>query len=196
MVIADHDGYPTIPEFGGDYTTGLSYYENSANVTVTGSGPYTSNYNAVKANADPAQESVVSNTDPTQGSIVSNTDPTQDNIFNIVNIVTTTAMPAELEVDDPVEATDADLGSTDSDIDDEDNAGASDVESNIDSDVESSVDSEIESDGGNGCTNGAMSCASDSSGYEICVLGNIVSIPCGTGTVCKGTYGAIYCGWP
>ncbi|KAJ2786695.1 hypothetical protein GGI15_001323 [Coemansia interrupta] len=38
MTIANHNGYPTIPEFSGDYTTGLSYYTNAPKITVTGSG--------------------------------------------------------------------------------------------------------------------------------------------------------------
>ncbi|KAJ2891903.1 hypothetical protein IWW38_003428 [Coemansia aciculifera] len=38
MTIANHNGYPTIPEFNGDYTTGLQYYSNSTTITVTGSG--------------------------------------------------------------------------------------------------------------------------------------------------------------
>ncbi|KAJ2609979.1 hypothetical protein H4S08_003820 [Coemansia sp. RSA 1365] len=38
MVIANHNGYETIPEFNGDYTTGLSLYHNSPNITVGGGG--------------------------------------------------------------------------------------------------------------------------------------------------------------
>ncbi|KAJ2876588.1 hypothetical protein FB639_003889, partial [Coemansia asiatica] len=38
MTIANHDGYPTIPEFNGNYDTGLEYYNNVAQITVTGSG--------------------------------------------------------------------------------------------------------------------------------------------------------------
>ncbi|KAJ1883967.1 hypothetical protein LPJ81_007173, partial [Coemansia sp. IMI 209127] len=40
---------------------------------------------------------------------------------------------------------------------------------------------------GSGCTHGSMNCASGSSGYEVCVWGKIVSMPCGPGTTCKGT---------
>ncbi|KAJ2804200.1 hypothetical protein H4R20_002600 [Coemansia guatemalensis] len=38
MLIANHNGYETIPEFNGDYTTGLSLYQNSPNITVSGGG--------------------------------------------------------------------------------------------------------------------------------------------------------------
>ncbi|KAJ2862314.1 hypothetical protein GGI22_002230 [Coemansia erecta] len=154
MVIANHNGYPTIPEFGGDYTTGLSYYENSANVTVTGSSAYTSDYNAPKVNTDPT----------------------------LINVVTTTALPiAMLNI--------VQTGDTDSDYD-------SGSESYLEVDPDSESDSgNSNNDVGVGCTHGAMNCASDSPGYEVCVWGTKVSIACGSGTVCKGTNGAIYCGW-
>ncbi|KAJ2811411.1 hypothetical protein H4S07_002083, partial [Coemansia furcata] len=38
MTIANHQGYPTIPEFNGNYDTGLEYYTNAPLITVTGSG--------------------------------------------------------------------------------------------------------------------------------------------------------------
>ncbi|KAJ2467102.1 hypothetical protein GGI02_004149, partial [Coemansia sp. RSA 2322] len=33
MVIANHNGYPTIPEFAGNYDTGLDLYRNAKNIT-------------------------------------------------------------------------------------------------------------------------------------------------------------------
>ncbi|KAJ2746912.1 hypothetical protein GGI20_000991 [Coemansia sp. BCRC 34301] len=38
MTIANHDGYPTIPEFNGNYDTGLQYYSGAPQITVTGYG--------------------------------------------------------------------------------------------------------------------------------------------------------------
>ncbi|KAJ1950730.1 hypothetical protein EC988_004280 [Linderina pennispora] len=38
MTIANHDGYPTIPEFGSNYDTGLEHYKNAKQITVNGSG--------------------------------------------------------------------------------------------------------------------------------------------------------------
>ncbi|KAJ2846757.1 hypothetical protein IWW36_004194 [Coemansia brasiliensis] len=38
MVIANHQGYPTIPEFNGNYETGVDLYKNAKDITVTGSG--------------------------------------------------------------------------------------------------------------------------------------------------------------
>ncbi|KAJ2502846.1 hypothetical protein GGH96_000716 [Coemansia sp. RSA 1972] len=39
-IYPNHAGYPTIPEFNGDYTTGASLYDNAASVTVTSGGSY------------------------------------------------------------------------------------------------------------------------------------------------------------
>ncbi|KAJ2357829.1 hypothetical protein GGF43_001221, partial [Coemansia sp. RSA 2618] len=38
MTIANHDGYPTIPEFGDNYDTGLDVYNSAKNVTVSPGG--------------------------------------------------------------------------------------------------------------------------------------------------------------
>ncbi|KAJ2058638.1 hypothetical protein GGI17_004906 [Coemansia sp. S146] len=38
MTIANHHGYPTIPEFNGNYDTGLEHYTNAPKITVTGYG--------------------------------------------------------------------------------------------------------------------------------------------------------------
>ncbi|KAJ2117175.1 hypothetical protein GGF48_004743 [Coemansia sp. RSA 921] len=39
-IYPNHAGYDTIPEFNGDYSTGVSLYENAASVTVTSGGSY------------------------------------------------------------------------------------------------------------------------------------------------------------
>ncbi|KAJ1956170.1 hypothetical protein GGI12_005377, partial [Dipsacomyces acuminosporus] len=38
MTVANHNGYPTIPEFGGNSKTGLEIYAKAKQVTVTGNG--------------------------------------------------------------------------------------------------------------------------------------------------------------
>ncbi|KAJ2454644.1 hypothetical protein EV183_001392 [Coemansia sp. RSA 2336] len=38
MVIANHQGYPDIPEFNGNYQTGAALYKNAKDITVTGNG--------------------------------------------------------------------------------------------------------------------------------------------------------------
>ncbi|KAJ1663935.1 hypothetical protein IW140_003803 [Coemansia sp. RSA 1813] len=49
--------------------------------------------------------------------------------------------------------------------------------------------------GGGACTAGLMQCSG--AGYKVCSNGAWSAVlPCGTGTVCQGTGGNIYCGWP
>ncbi|KAJ1750194.1 hypothetical protein LPJ79_003095 [Coemansia sp. RSA 1821] len=43
IVIANHEGYPTIEQFSGNYETGLEYYKNAKQVTVNGNGGYVNN---------------------------------------------------------------------------------------------------------------------------------------------------------
>ncbi|KAJ2296918.1 hypothetical protein IWW55_004960 [Coemansia sp. RSA 2706] len=38
MVIANHNGYPTIPEFNGNYDTGVDLYENAPIITIYANG--------------------------------------------------------------------------------------------------------------------------------------------------------------
>ncbi|KAJ2746901.1 hypothetical protein GGI20_000980 [Coemansia sp. BCRC 34301] len=38
MVVANYPGYPTIPEFNGNYETGMEYYANAKNITVSPAG--------------------------------------------------------------------------------------------------------------------------------------------------------------
>ncbi|KAJ1802889.1 hypothetical protein LPJ75_006044, partial [Coemansia sp. RSA 2598] len=38
MTIANYPGYPTIPEFNGNYDTGMEYYSNAKQITVSPSG--------------------------------------------------------------------------------------------------------------------------------------------------------------
>ncbi|KAI8318883.1 hypothetical protein GQ54DRAFT_306709 [Martensiomyces pterosporus] len=43
MTVANYPGYPTIPEFNGNYDTGMEYYTGAKNITVSpggGSSPY------------------------------------------------------------------------------------------------------------------------------------------------------------
>ncbi|KAJ2481596.1 hypothetical protein IWW56_001614 [Coemansia sp. RSA 2131] len=44
MTIANHAGYETIPEFSGNYATGLQLYTNAPNITITASGSSGSGY--------------------------------------------------------------------------------------------------------------------------------------------------------
>ncbi|KAJ2462779.1 hypothetical protein EV174_007058, partial [Coemansia sp. RSA 2320] len=69
MTIANHAGYPTIPEFDGNYDTGLQYYTNATSITVTGSGssspaPGSSNYAGASADTPIAHAGMSTDTVP------------------------------------------------------------------------------------------------------------------------------------
>ncbi|KAJ2388910.1 hypothetical protein GGI05_003653, partial [Coemansia sp. RSA 2603] len=67
MTIANHDGYPTIPEFSGDYTTGLSYYTNAPKITVTGSGSSSSSGSSGSGSSGSSSSSYASSVAPPVG---------------------------------------------------------------------------------------------------------------------------------
>ncbi|KAJ1769762.1 hypothetical protein LPJ74_003787 [Coemansia sp. RSA 1843] len=175
MVIANHDGYPTIPEFSNNYDTGLQYYDTGDTVTVSGSGSTsggsyssgtnsgdsssmsTGDFSSVNTGDSP---SVNNGNSPDANAGKGNPNPT------IVNIVTTTAVPLALISDELPDDEDGSDASSDS-------ASVDQPDPNLDSDVASTappstLTSESDSGGGDsGCTHGAMNCASGSSGYEL-----------------------------
>ncbi|KAI9505353.1 hypothetical protein BX070DRAFT_210593 [Coemansia spiralis] len=59
MVIANHNGGPTIAAFGSDYTTGLKYYTDAATITVTGSGTTTNQQSSAGDPQSPGSASIV-----------------------------------------------------------------------------------------------------------------------------------------
>ncbi|KAJ2398386.1 hypothetical protein GGI23_003225 [Coemansia sp. RSA 2559] len=69
MVIANHKGYPTIPEFNGNYATGLQYYDTGEKVTVTGSGSTSSS----NSNPSPAESSPNESTEAAPATSATNT---------------------------------------------------------------------------------------------------------------------------
>ncbi|KAJ2400994.1 hypothetical protein GGI23_001685 [Coemansia sp. RSA 2559] len=184
MVIADHNGYPTIPEFNGDYTTGLSYYENAASVTVSPRGSSTSGGNGTYA-ATPAASPSANYEAPSAVTPVGHL--AQAASSTVVEEVAVSSAPAAVSptlapvssapaVVEP--ATAADDSSAGSDGDDVSESGSDDSSSS------------------SGCTHGTMACAADGSGYQTCVWGTwSVVINCPTKTRCKPFNGSIICDW-
>ncbi|KAJ2524820.1 hypothetical protein GGI11_000544, partial [Coemansia sp. RSA 2049] len=68
MVIANINGYPTIPEMANDYNIGVDLYNNAEDITVTGSGSTSSSggNNAPKDNPDNIPSSTAAAPTPTQ----------------------------------------------------------------------------------------------------------------------------------
>ncbi|KAJ2746903.1 hypothetical protein GGI20_000982 [Coemansia sp. BCRC 34301] len=54
MVIANYNGYPTIPEFNGDYNTGMDLYKNAKAITVSASGSTSGGGDSGSSAAPPA----------------------------------------------------------------------------------------------------------------------------------------------
>ncbi|KAJ1781476.1 hypothetical protein LPJ59_007044 [Coemansia sp. RSA 2399] len=184
MVIADHNGYPTIPEFNGDYTTGLSYYENAPSVTVSPSGSSTSSgngtYSAAPAASSSANYEASSAVTPigyaAQGA--SSADVEEAVVSSAPAAVSSApaAVSSAPAVVEPATAVDDSGAGSD---DDDDSESGSDG---------SSSSSE--------CTHGTMACTADGSGYQTCVWGTwSVVINCPTETLCKPFNGSILCDW-
>ncbi|KAJ2617002.1 hypothetical protein EV177_000765 [Coemansia sp. RSA 1804] len=68
MVIANINGYPTIPEMADDYNIGVDLYNSAEDITVTGSGSTSSSggNNAPKDNPDNIPSSTAAAPTPTQ----------------------------------------------------------------------------------------------------------------------------------
>ncbi|KAJ2864664.1 hypothetical protein GGH94_002754 [Coemansia aciculifera] len=57
MVIANYQGYPTIPEFNGNYETGMEHYTGAKNITVSPSGSTTGGGSGGSGNSAPPASS-------------------------------------------------------------------------------------------------------------------------------------------
>ncbi|KAJ2751365.1 hypothetical protein GGI19_004530 [Coemansia pectinata] len=57
MVIANYQGYPTIPEFNGNYETGMEHYTGAKNITVSPSGSTTGGESGGSGNSAPPASS-------------------------------------------------------------------------------------------------------------------------------------------
>ncbi|KAJ1996131.1 hypothetical protein GGI25_003640 [Coemansia spiralis] len=167
ITIANHDRYPTIPEFNGDYTTGLEYYKNATMITVSPSGTTGSGSGSGSSSAVAVPSSVATPLGhAVQGSstVVASSAPAAT-----TEVLDTTS---DTEVVSSAPATSADPAPTTESLSDPGNTPGS-------------------------CTQGAMKCSAGGSGYTVCVWGTWVNtISCPTGTVCKPYNGAIICDWP
>ncbi|KAJ2554017.1 hypothetical protein EV175_002734 [Coemansia sp. RSA 1933] len=175
MVIADHDGYPTIPAFNGDYTTGLSYYENAPSVTVSPSG-YTAasvvssgaNYAASPVASSSAVYEASSTATPVAYAAQGDASSALEVAVAVVSSAPAAAEPTTAAADP---ASDAEAGSdTESDVEDGSSSSA--------------------------CTHGTLACTADGAGYQACVWGVwSVVINCPTETACKPFNNSILCDW-
>ncbi|KAJ1898717.1 hypothetical protein LPJ66_002576 [Kickxella alabastrina] len=176
MTIANYPGYPTIPEFNGDYDTGMEYYDNAKNITVSPSGgggiPEDQNSNAESSVV------VVSSSSETSSEAASE-ESTED---------TNEPISTEITADSSTEATN-ELVSSDAEVTLPSEADGASSNSGPDTTLGPA------DDGSTPCTDGLLQCSGK--GYRICVRGTWSSTySCNGDTICYGTDGNIYCGWP
>ncbi|KAJ2182140.1 hypothetical protein EV176_000867 [Coemansia sp. RSA 451] len=172
-IYPNHAGYDTIPEFNGDYTTGVSLFDNAPNVVVSPGGSavspsvpeYTSS--AVESTSVPPPVGHTPAPKPSAESIVESTvEPTVE--------VTATEPPASVEPTvPPTEPT----------------TPATPV-------YTSSAPTAVPT--GSACAHGALQCVNGNAGFQQCVWGVwSATFACASGTVCQQTSpNAVICGWP
>ncbi|KAI9474932.1 hypothetical protein LPJ78_003947 [Coemansia sp. RSA 989] len=203
IVIANHDGYPTIPEFGGNYDTGIEYYQNAKQVTVTGNGSSSgggSDDAKSSAPATPAEgASAQSTVGATEGSATDSAESNEEGGKE----------KQQSDAVDPAASAGNEAGSEAGGEAGGEAAGneaagneAADSSQSIQDSMTSVAEEALSSAAqeGNGigaqeggeCTSGLMQCSG--SGYQICVNGKwSPEYACGVGTTCKGTEGHIFC---
>ncbi|KAJ1891296.1 hypothetical protein LPJ66_007006 [Kickxella alabastrina] len=170
MTIANYPGYPTIPEFNGDYETGMEYYTNAKKVTVSPSG---GGYVAAKDGPAPISSSI----DDTAA-------------YTTVSALYST-LPATTPVDEPASTAPVYESAP---IDTAVSSGTDLYSTVAYSSAAAPVGHNAEEETSESCDSGVLQCFGK--GYRICVRGAwSPTYFCNGKTVCKGV-GNIYCGWP
>ncbi|KAJ2540230.1 hypothetical protein GGF49_004616 [Coemansia sp. RSA 1853] len=215
-IYPNHQGFDTIPEFNGDYSTGSSLYDNAASVTVTSSGSSaggtTGHQRDAVSSAPAANDTSVdySMTQPApySSSDISGNSPTDE--------ASETAQPGASESAQPggpvytalpaVSATpSASSAAPTSSAPGGAETAAPTPESSYCAETEAPVSSAPAapaatsgpSDSGSSCSSGqAMRCATSGTGFQQCVNGSwMTAQDCAPGTKCQSDgSGAAYCG--
>ncbi|KAJ2636537.1 hypothetical protein GGF40_002943 [Coemansia sp. RSA 1286] len=180
MTIANYPGYPTIPEFNGNYDTGMEYYTGAKQITVSpsGSGSYGTS-NGTNSSGGYSSQAPVSQAPQPSATYAAGSGPgsgsgSDNSSSNSNSNGAYTAPVSTAPATSAPEATYA--------------ASPSPQAHNAEGSPRST--------GSSSCTSGALECNGDS--YHFCVNGAwSETYRCGSGTVCRtGSYGGIYCDWP
>ncbi|KAJ1732970.1 hypothetical protein LPJ72_003114 [Coemansia sp. Benny D160-2] len=223
VTIANYPGYPTIPEFDGNYDTGINYYTTDAkNITVSPSGSsggsgsgstdtgsssspsYSSSADAAGSDGSGAASSAapVSSAPASSGSSATSDAAAAESTAAPAGSDAAGAAGAAGGAYSTAEPDDGSANSS-SDAENPRNAyGADTSGSAAESPAEAAAggaadasSSDSGSDAGGECTSGLMRCSG--AGYQICNSGKWSPVyDCGVGASCKGDEGHIYCGWP
>ncbi|KAJ2657829.1 hypothetical protein IW148_004986 [Coemansia sp. RSA 1199] len=212
-IYPNHQGFDTIPEFNGDYSTGSSLYEKAASVTVTSSGSSaggTTGHQRDAVSSAPAANNTsvdysMTQPAPYSSSGISGNSPTDE--------ASETAQPGASESAQPggpaytalpaVSATpEASSAAPTSSAPGGAETAAPTPESSYCAETEAPVSSAPAatsgpSDSGSSCSSGqAMRCATSGTGFQQCVNGSwMTAQDCAPGTKCQSDgSGAAYCG--
>ncbi|KAJ1852275.1 hypothetical protein GGH12_005438 [Coemansia sp. RSA 1822] len=170
-IYPNHKGYETIPAFGGDYTTGLSLYDNAPNVTISSSGYAAEQPSKYTAEQPPKEKPTTSKSSEPSSS---------DSTFEYSSVSPSPKAPALPVIHNaavqPSTSTDSETPS---------------------STAPSAKPTSNQSTSGE-CEPGTLQCNDDGSGFRICTWGRWSDgFTCAQGTVCKTSdLNSVYCGWP
>ncbi|PIA19750.1 hypothetical protein COEREDRAFT_79027 [Coemansia reversa NRRL 1564] len=205
VTIANYPNYPTIPEFNGDYETGIKYYEDAKNITVSPSGGSSSGSEgssaAYVASSDSSDKTSAAASDSASAA-------TSDNASAAPSAADTSAATSDSASaaysvapsasSAPASTTQQAYDASTTPADAPESGSAAETEANSVSPNAHAAESAVESSAavdeasGSSCADGLMRCSGD--GYQICVSGQWSdSYSCGVGTVCRGTEGHIFC---
>ncbi|KAJ2794710.1 hypothetical protein H4S07_006677, partial [Coemansia furcata] len=192
MTIANHNGYPTIPEFSGNFNTGLEYYNNATTITVSGSGgsssggsgsggQYNGNTNAPVAHAP--MSSATYSTPVSAAPIVADTSVVASPTY--MTPAGAYSSPLAISSTPPVVYSTAPQPM----------ATAGPV-------VPTALPAPYSAPSGDtaaagSCSDSALRCSPSGNGYQYCLYGSwSPTYSCAPGTACKTSGSSIACDWP
>ncbi|KAJ1949490.1 hypothetical protein FBU59_001121 [Linderina macrospora] len=165
MTLANYPGYPTIPEFNGNYDTGIDVYSSAKNITISPAGGSSGSNNGSNGGGTPATTTTAASYSTT-GSATATASTPIGHTPSISTPAYSSAAPvssAPATNPKPTQTANASQGGN---------------------------------NGGGSCTEGAMQCSANKSGFQYCIGGQwSQTYTCGSGTVCKGEGSSVYCGW-
>ncbi|KAJ1835310.1 hypothetical protein LPJ63_001260 [Coemansia sp. RSA 2711] len=185
LVIANHEGYPTIPE--SDYEAGVDLFENAKNITITVEG---GSSDAGGASDKSSGESPAASSDAGASSAAATSVADSASVaVSADNSVPAEpgSVSAEASLAESSPASEANGSAAASDAADTDESAAASDAAGTDAAQDKGASSDGES-----CTSGLMQCSGN--GYKVCQDGKwSPEYACGVGTVCRGGGGHIYC---
>ncbi|KAJ2705014.1 hypothetical protein FB645_002800 [Coemansia sp. IMI 203386] len=215
MTIANHQGYETIPEFGGNYDTGLNMYKSAPVIKVTGNGQTTgsvSNNTSVDTSSNNNSSSSVSSSANASTSVDSDNINSASDVV-IVNkdatanqqVAAAIGVPVPVLQEDDLDTGASDISSVSSSTASSAAAATYVYSSPVASTLAGTTSSEapassspstvpgefkaVKPDPLGQCALGEMRCGMDTSTFDTCDIVGWITRACAPGTSCKMTSG-------